>query len=97
MGLRAYFQKRKARKKEIHADEQYLDALEMIKESMEAYLELLAKAKQEGHDKEAARLEAKLNSNFEYFNRSWNGELKITHTIVSTCNLGPNNKMLKLE
>lgn len=97
MGLRAYFQKRKARKKEMHADEQYLDALEIIKESMEAYLELLAKAKQAGHDKESARLEAKLNSNFEYFNKSWNGDLKITHTIVSTCNLGPNNKMLKIE
>lgn len=97
MGLKAYFQKRKARKKEMHADEQYLDALEIIKESMEAYLELLAKAKQEGYEGEAARLEAKLNSNFEYFNKSWNGELKITHTIVSTCDLGPNGKMLKIE
>lgn len=96
MGLRAFFQKRKARKKEMHADDQYLDALEIIKESMEAYLELLAIAKQEGHDTVAARLEAKLNSNFEYFNKSWNGELKITHTIVSTCNLGPDNKMLKI-
>lgn len=97
MGLKAYFQKRKARKKEVHADEQYLDALEIIKESMEAYLELLAKAKQEGYNGEAARLQAKLNSNFEYYNKSWNGDIKIIHTIVSNCNLGPNDKMLKIE
>lgn len=97
MGLRNYFRKRKARKKEVHADEQYLDALEIIKESMEVYLELLAKAKQGGDKEEEARLEAKLNSNFEYYNKSWNGELKITHTIVSKCSLGPNEKMLKLE
>lgn len=98
MGLKAYFQKRKARKKESHADEQYLDALEIIKESMEAYLELLAKAKQAGpgYAKEAERLQAKLNSTFEYYNRSWNGDLKIVHTIVSNCNLGPNNEMLKI-
>ena len=97
MGLKAYFQRRKARKKEVHADEQYLDALEIIKESMEAYLELLAKAKQEGYKDEAARLEAKLNSNFEYYNKSWNGDIKIIHTIVSNCTLGPNDKMLKIE
>jgi len=97
MGLKTYFQKRKARKKEKHADEQYLDALEIIKESMESYLELLAKAKQEQHNEEAARLEAKLNSNFEYYNKSWNGDIKIVHTIVSNCNLGPNNQMLKIE
>lgn len=97
MGLKAFFQKRKARKKEMHADEQYLDALEIVKESMEAYLELLAKAKQEGYEKEIARLEAKLNSNFEYHNKTWNGEIKITHTIVSKCDLGPNNEMLKIE
>jgi len=97
MGLRDYFRKRKTRKKEVHADEQYLDALEIIKESMEVYLELLARAKQSGDTEEAERLTAKLNSNFEYYNKSWNGELKITHTIVSNCTLGPNNKMLKLE
>ena len=97
MGLKAYFQKRKARKKEKHADAEYLDALEIIKESMEVYLELLAKAKQEGHSDEAARLEAKLNSNFEYYNKSWNGDIKIVHTIVSNCNLGPIDKMLKIE
>lgn len=96
MGLKAYFQKRKARKKEAHADEQYLDALEIIKESMEAYLELLAKAKQKGHKDVAARLEAKLNSNFEYYNKSWNGDIKIVHTIVSNCNLGPNEQTLKI-
>jgi len=97
MGLRNYFRKRKSRKREVHADEQYLDALEIIKESMEVYLELLARAKQNGDTQEAARLEAKLNSNFEYYNKSWNGELKITHTIASKCILGPNDKMLKLE
>lgn len=97
MGLKNYFRKRKARKQEAHADEQYLDALEIVKESMEVYLELLARAKQNGHDKEASRLDAKLNSNFEYYNKSWNGEIKIIHTIVSKCDLGPNNEMLKVE
>jgi len=105
MGLGDYFRKRKSRKKEMHADEQYLDALEIIKESMQTYLELLARAKQDegmleiGHepDDDAARLQAKLNSNFEYHNRSWNGELKITHTIISNCELGPNEKILKIE
>jgi hypothetical protein len=97
MWFKNFFRKRKTRKREIHADEQYLDALEIIKESMEAYLELLAKAKQNGDVKEAERLEAKLNSNFEYYNRSWNGSLKITHTIVSNCTLGPNNQTLKLD
>ena len=97
MGLKGFFRRRKARKQEVHADEQYLDALEIIKESMEVYLELLARAKQSGDTEAAARLQAKLNSNFEYYNKSWNGELKITHTIISTCDLGPNEKMLKLE
>ena len=97
MGLKAFFRKRKARKKEIHADDQYLDALEIIKESMEVYLELLAKAKQNGDEAEAERLAAKLNSNFEYYNKSWNGDIKIIHTIVSNCNLGPNNQTLKIE
>lgn len=97
MALKDYFRKRKAKKRELHADEQYLDALEIIKESMEVYLELLARSKQSGDANEAARLQAKLNSNFEYYNKSWNGELKITHTIVSKCDLGPNEQMLKLE
>lgn len=97
MWLSTFLRKRKARKKEVHADEQYLDALEIIKESMEIYLELLAKAKQNDDTAEAERLRAKLNSNFEYYSHSWNGSIKITHTIVSNCVLGPNNQMLKLE
>lgn len=97
MGLRAFFRKRKTRKKEMHADEQYLDALEIIKESMEAYLELLARAKQNNDTVEAARLEAKLNSHFEYYNKSWNGSVKIIHTIESNCILGPNEQMLVVE
>lgn len=97
MGLRTFFRKHKARKKEMHADQQYLDALEIIKESMEAYLELLAKAIQNDDAIEADRLHAKLNSHFEYYNRSWNGDVKIVHTIVSNCILGPNKKVLMVE
>lgn len=97
MGIRAFFRRRKAHKKELHADAEYLDALEIIKESMETYLELLAKAKQSGDEADAARLEAKLNSHFEYYNKSWNGNIKIVHTIESNCILGPNQKVLAVE
>lgn len=97
MGFGSFFRRRKIRKQEVYSDEQYLDALEIIKESAETYLELLSRAKQNGDAETAARLEAKLNSSFEYINKSWNGEVKIVHTIVSKCELGPNNKILKVE
>lgn len=92
-----FFRKRKARKQEVNADQQYLDAIEIIKESMEIYLDLLARARQAGDIEACARLEAKLNSNFEHFNRAWDGEIKITHTVVATCSVAPNTQRLKLE
>ncbi len=93
----SFFRKRKARKQEVHADQQYLDAIEIIKESMEVYLDLLARSRQADDPDASARLEAKLNSNFEYFNRAWDGEVKITHTVVATCSVAPGTARLKLE
>ena len=96
MGLRAFFSKRRARKKEIHADEQYLDALEIIKESAEIYLKLLAQARQENDKISTERLEKKLNTSFEYFVKNWDGNIKIVHSITSDCYVAPNTKRLEL-
>lgn len=92
-----FFGRRKMRKQEIHADEQYLDALEIIKESMEIYLDLISRARQDDDEETCARLDSKLNSNFEYFNKSWNGEIRIVHTVVANCVVTPEIKRLKLE
>ena len=92
-----FFRRRKLRKKEAAADSQYLDALEIIKESAEIYLDLLARAR-EDYDQDASnRLSSKLNSNFEYFVKNWDGDIKIIHTIVSNCYVDASMKRLKLE
>lgn len=92
-----FFSNRKLKKREQHADQQYLDALEIIKESTEIYLDLLAHARQTENDDMAERLENKLNSEFEYLNRSWDGEIRIVHTINSSCTIVPGQKRLKIE
>jgi len=91
------FGKRKRRKKEAYADSEYLDAIEIIKESGDTYLGLLAEAKEDGRAVDVERLEAKLNNTFESYNKGWNGSVKIVHTIVSTCVVTPNNPRLKVS
>lgn len=85
------------KKQEMHADQQYLDALAIIQESTDVYLDLLTYAKQNDNEDMIERLEAKLNSDFEYSIKNWDGEIKITHTINSTCSLIPGKKRLKIE
>jgi hypothetical protein len=84
------------KKQEMHADQQYLDALEIIKESMGVYLDLLTYAKQNENDDMIYRLDAKLNSNFDYYVKNWDGDIRINHTIYSTCTLAPGQKRLKI-
>jgi hypothetical protein len=90
------FRKRKARKQEKHADEQFLDAIEIIKESAQLYLELLAQARQDGNNESAERLNTKLNSTFDYFIKNWNGEVRVVNTITSECYVAINEKKLKI-
>lgn len=97
MGLKDFFRKRKVRKREISADEQYLDALEIIKESADVYLELLAIAKQNKDSEATTRLTAKLNSEFQFFIKNWDGEIKVIHTVISNCSVNPDVKRLKLD
>lgn len=92
-----FFSGRRMKKQEMHADQQYLDALEIIKESMDVYLDLLTYAKQNDNDDMIERLEAKLNSDFECSVKNWDGEIKIIHTINSTCTLAAGQKRLKIE
>lgn len=92
-----FFNKRKLKKREQHADQQYLDALEIIKESMDIYLDLLAHARETEDDDMTDRLENKLNTDFEYLNKSWDGEVRIVHSINSSCTVIPGAKRLKIQ
>jgi hypothetical protein len=92
-----FFKKRKMRKQEVYADQQYLDAVSILQESMETYLELLARARSIGDLDCAERLESKLNSVFQYFVQNWDGDINITHTISSNCYVKQDQKRLKLE
>lgn len=91
------FHKRKSRKQEINADEQYLDAIEIIKESMDIYLELLAQARQNSDEESCKRLEEKLNSEFNYQHKSWNGTVSIVHTVEAFCTVELDKKCLRLK
>lgn len=86
-----FTKKGKLKNKEAIADRQYLDALEIIKESTETWLDLLVLAKEDiktdGKNGGAAltedmdRLMAKLNNTASMTIKNWNGELKIEFVI----------------
>lgn len=92
-----FFKNRKLKKKEAYADHQYHDALEIIKESMDTYLDLWSRACEEDRMDDADRLEAKLNSDFEHFNKTWDGSVKIVHTVKSTSFVNKEKKRLRLD
>ena len=85
-----------SRKKEKKADQQYLDAIEIIKETAHIYLDLLATANQNGNKEDAERLMKKLNTDFTHTSNDWNGELTIFIDVNATSLVGENKLRLKL-
>jgi hypothetical protein len=92
-----FFRNRKLKNQERIADEQYLDAIEIIKETIHIYLELLAHAKENGNDEAIKRLETKLNQTFQHSETNWHGEVSIVNTIASTSKLQRLEKKLKIS
>jgi hypothetical protein len=95
--IKRIFSRKKLRKLESCADQQYLDALEIIKDTFTIYLDLMAAAAEEGRMEDVDRLEQKLNSNFEYYVKNWNGQTSITHKVSSICFVSQDHKRLKIE
>lgn len=99
MFFKNFFKSRKNKKREKYADIQLLDAIDLIKDVANTYLDLLTEARQDPNDKgeDIIRLEAKLNNNFEYLNISWDGQVKVTHSFSSTCNVIYPKKRLQIK
>lgn len=90
------FSNHKTRKIERKADQQYLDAIEIIKETAHIYLDLLAQANQNGNKEDADRLIKKLNTEFSQVSSGWDGEVRLFLTINATSLVGENKLRLKL-